>query len=91
MPWAPSDSAHDLNVVSSSVHGREKYSCRPWKRVRLYKLRKNQRCEQCCDNPSEEVHHCNGNAFDNRPSNLMALCRPCHSRMTLKGRIKRGR
>jgi hypothetical protein len=61
-----------------------------WKRVRMYKLRTSQRCEWCRDRLSEEVHHRNGDASDNRPSNLLALCKSCHSSITMSERIKKG-
>lgn len=50
--------------------------------MRMYKLRTNQRCEHCVVGFSVEVHHRNSNALDNRPSNLQALCRSCHSLLT---------
>lgn len=57
----------------------------------MYKLRTSQRCEGCRARHSEEVHHRNGNAYDNRPSNLLALCKSCHSSITVSERMKKGR
>ena len=91
MPWLPSVPARGESAVLQAAQGTNKYKCRLWKRIRMYKLRKNQLCEQCCKRPSEEVHHCNGDADDNRPANLRALCRFCHSRITVRDRINRGR
>ncbi len=62
-----------------------------WKRVRMYKLQADQCCEWCRDRLSEEVHHRNGDAGDIRPSNLLALCKRCHSSITMRERIKKGR
>ena len=35
-------------------------------------------CEICGSEKSTEVHHKNGNWRDNRPENLMRVCRSCH-------------
>ncbi|MEG1925603.1 MAG: HNH endonuclease signature motif containing protein, partial [Ruthenibacterium sp.] len=47
-------------------------------------------CEECKNQgkltPAEEVHHINplSNGGDSKTNNLMALCKPCHSRITLE-------
>lgn len=91
MPWSPRLFARRaVDRTCRSVSPRE-YSTSVWKRVRIYKLRTSQRCERCRARLSEEVHHRNGNAYDNRPSNLLALCKSCHSSITVNERIKKGR
>jgi 5-methylcytosine-specific restriction endonuclease McrA len=44
-------------------------------------------CSDCGDTASLEVHHIDGNHFDQDPSNLVWLCRRCH--MKRDGRIAR--
>ena len=38
-----------------------------------------------CGKPSRDRHHINGNTLDNRPQNILTLCRPCH--MAADGRL----
>jgi 5-methylcytosine-specific restriction endonuclease McrA len=40
--------------------------------------RDGRKCVQCGSRELLEVHHRNGNANDNRQSNLVTLCRGCH-------------
>ncbi|MDL2317714.1 HNH endonuclease [Eubacteriales bacterium OttesenSCG-928-A19] len=59
-----------------------------WLRIRDNYIAKYPLCEQCWKDgkitPAQEVHHIlplsAGGTHD--PSNLMALCKPCHSRIT---------
>lgn len=37
-------------------------------------------CSICGTSMHLQVHHLNGNAFDNDPFNLMTLCRACHTK-----------
>jgi 5-methylcytosine-specific restriction protein A len=58
-----------------------------WRRIRLAFLAKHPLCEECLKGgrltPAAEVHHitelASGGTHD--PNNLMALCKPCHSRI----------
>lgn len=54
-----------------------------WNHIRARFLKENPWCEQC-DQPSSEAHHVveirNGGTHSE--DNLMALCKPCHSRIT---------
>jgi 5-methylcytosine-specific restriction protein A len=34
--------------------------------------------------PANEVDHVDGDSFNNAPSNLQSLCKPCHSAKTVK-------
>ena len=62
---------------------------RAWRRIRLQYIMLHPLCEQCVKEnrltPAEEVHHilplANGGTHDD--SNLMALCKSCHSRITI--------
>ena len=59
-----------------------------WQRVRREVLDARPRCERGCGRPSEVVHHVDDQglkgprAYD--PSNLEALCAPCHNSETAK-------
>lgn len=61
-----------------------------WKRIRDNYAAKHPLCEKCWKDgkitPMQEVHHIlplrEGGTHD--PDNLMALCTPCHSRITAK-------
>lgn len=44
-------------------------------------------CEECSIAPALDVHHRDGDPFNNTPDNLMGLCRRCH--MTIDGRMER--
>ena len=62
---------------------------RAWKKLRARFLLRHPLCEQCRSEgrltPAHEVHHilplANGGTNDN--SNLMALCKSCHSKITI--------
>lgn len=61
---------------------------REWRRIRARYVAEHPLCEQCQKNgrltPTQEVHHIQplskGGTHDF--SNLMALCKPCHSRIS---------
>ena len=61
---------------------------RAWKRIRDRYISAHPLCEECLKtgryNPSEEVHHKLplSQGGTHAESNLMALCKPCHSRIT---------
>ncbi len=46
--------------------------------------RYNYKCATCPNREGLEIHHRNGNASDNRPSNLVLMCYLCHKRMRVK-------
>ena len=62
---------------------------RAWRRIRARYIQAHPLCEQCQSEgrltPAEEVHHilplADGGTHDVR--NLMALCKSCHSRITI--------
>jgi len=64
---------------------------RAWKKIRARFLLQHPLCEQCrLENrltPAQEVHHivplANGGTHDE--NNLLALCKSCHSRVTVTG------
>ena len=61
---------------------------RAWKRIRDRYIKSHPLCEECKQNgnltPAEEVHHIKplSKGGGNEGSNLMALCKSCHSRIT---------
>ena len=63
---------------------------RAWKRIRGRYIRAHPLCERCKKNgkitPAEEVHHIKPLAHGgtNDESNLMSLCKRCHSEITAK-------
>ena len=64
---------------------------RAWKKLRARFLLQHPLCQQCkCEGrlaAAEEVHHILplANCGTNDDSNLMALCKSCHSRITITG------
>lgn len=62
---------------------------RSWKRIRDRYIRLHPLCEECLRGQrltaAEEVHHILplAKGGGNEPDNLMALCKPCHSRITV--------
>jgi len=63
---------------------------RSWKRIRDRYIRLNPLCEECLREnrltAAEEVHHILplSKGGGNEAGNLMALCKPCHSRITVQ-------
>jgi 5-methylcytosine-specific restriction protein A len=61
---------------------------RAWKRIRDRFIKAHPLCEKCKKTgrlmPAEEVHHILplSHGGTNAADNLMALCKPCHSRIT---------
>ncbi|WP_327077819.1 HNH endonuclease [Megasphaera cerevisiae] len=73
---------YERSTVSKKRYGRA------WKRIRDRYIGKHPLCEMCLKNhkttPATEVHHIRplsrGGTHDE--DNLMALCKPCHSKIT---------
>ena len=67
---------------------------RAWKKIRARFLLQHPLCEQCRQEgrltPAQEVHHILplANGGMNNESNLMALCKSCHSRITIDSSIR---
>lgn len=63
---------------------------RSWKRIRHRHIKAHPLCEECQKQGrltvAEEVHHILplSKGGGNEPSNLMALCKSCHSRITVE-------
>lgn len=53
-----------------------------WQRCRILALNESPLCP--CGKPAMEVHHIDGNYFNNSPENLQPLCKSCHSKHTAK-------
>lgn len=49
-----------------------------WKRLRLTILERDQRRCYQCGQPANEVDHLDGNHNNDNPTNLAAICTPCH-------------
>lgn len=70
---------------------------RSWKRIRDRYIKAHPLCEECDRNgriqAAEEVHHILplSKGGGNEKSNLMALCKSCHSRITAEGGDRWGR
>lgn len=66
-----------------------------WRKLRLWFLQRNPLCAECSKRgrirPAAEVHHIRtiAEAPELRldPDNLMALCKPCHSSITLRDSV----
>lgn len=52
-----------------------------WQRLRKMVLRRNPACE--CGQPATEVDHLDGDTSNTAAANLVARCKPCHSRKTV--------
>lgn len=67
---------------------------RAWKRIRDRYISRHPLCEECVAagrlTPAEEVHHVVplAQGGDHAQENLMALCKSCHSRITLRDSVK---
>ena len=94
MPWAPKTNKIDKlkvpeNRLPSSQRG---YDC-AWRMVRRLHLLNNPLCVDCIKEkkftPANEVHHLRKLAdfphLRDEPSNLLSLCKSCHSIRTAKG------
>lgn len=63
---------------------------RSWKRIRDRYIKAHSLCEECQKQgkltPAEEVHHILplSRGGTNAVNNLMALCKPCHARITVE-------
>ena len=79
---------HQYNRYLRDPDTNKRYG-RAWKKIRAYYIQVHPLCEQCEQEgrltPAEEVHHilplANGGTHDD--DNLMALCKSCHSRITI--------
>lgn len=77
------------NKFQRDTMSKKRYG-RAWKRIRDRYIKTNPLCEECQKNgritPAEEVHHILplSKGGGNETSNLMSLCKSCHSRITVK-------
>ena len=79
---------HQYNHYLRDPDTNKRYG-RAWKKIRAHYIQAHPLCEQCEQEgrltPAEEVHHilplANGGAHDD--DNLMALCKSCHSSITI--------
>jgi 5-methylcytosine-specific restriction enzyme A len=77
---------HDAKRPSTAKRG---YGAR-WQRLRKHVLARNPLCVHCTESGrvtmAAEVHHNDGNAFNNVDDNLVPLCKSCHSRISVTQR-----
>ena len=57
-----------------------------WTKTRGLMIRRKPLCEICKTAHSQVIHHIDHNQFNNRESNLQALCRICHERIHGRGK-----
>jgi len=80
---------HNYNRYQRDPHSNRRYG-RSWKRIRDRYIQAHPLCEDCLSRgvlePATEVHHklplSRGGTND--VGNLMALCKPCHSHITVE-------
>ncbi len=73
---------------SRRERGQKRYGLSSWhKCIRPNQLAQYPLCHHCRNigliTPANEVDHIDGNPWNDHPSNLMSLCKPCHSRKTV--------
>ena len=77
---------HDAARPSASRRG---YGTQ-WRKVRQHVLNEQPLCSECKRagrvTLANEVHHDDGNQFNNVRENLIPLCKSCHSRITIAQR-----
>jgi hypothetical protein len=90
MPWKPRPKQHAraTPAMHRINHTKISYKSKHWSKIRTYALSIDPVCGSCLIRPSVEVHHRNGDSYDNRPSNLCSLCKSCHSSLTRTVRDK---
>ena len=79
---------HHYNKYERDPEAKKRYGYH-WRKVREYFLKGHPLCEMCRKDgrltKATEVHHIIplGKGGTHDPNNLMALCKPCHSRITI--------
>lgn len=75
-----------LNKSASNRSNRQRTSSYAWRQLRMKILERDKFTCQSCGLITTvlEVDHIFPNSENNDPSNLQALCRPCHEAKTLK-------
>ena len=59
------------------------YDSKRWRTIRARHIGRNPECV-ACGRAATECDHISGDHTDNRPENLQALCKACHSRKTAR-------
>lgn len=81
------EQAYNQERGSAAARG---YDAR-WRRTRAMVLAEEPLCRECAKEgrtvPATEVHHRDGNVENMTRENLESICKPCHSRLTLSGRV----
>lgn len=90
-PYCPEHTRPVRNKLEQADHN-DLYNHR-WRRVRKSYLQDNPLCQDCLSGgivrPAEDVHHIKKAKLYPElllePTNMMALCRPCHNVRTARG------
>ena len=94
MPWSPKTNKIDkLKVAENRPSSSQRGYDNSWRTVRIYHLSNFPLCGDCLTDgkfiPANEVHHKiklkDRPDLRDEPSNLMSLCKSCHSKRTAKG------
>ena len=98
-PWCPNiidgtGYCHE-HRRAGTARGTPGYGTRSWRRVRDAYIAAHPVCEGCRRAPATEVHH-RDHRHPSAPganawTNLMALCHPCHAKLTGKRRREKRR
>jgi uncharacterized membrane protein len=83
-----------IQARSRGTSGQNNGRFKDGRQFRVYRDRVvKERCATCGAEPPAvlDIHHVNGDHFDNRPENLQVLCRSCHMRETVSERWRKRR
>lgn len=86
------DRLRKQNAVARAERNQAKRAYRTshpvWRRMRAAVLQREPLCRECRKHgettPATDVDHIDGNTFNNAMSNLQPLCKPCHTRKTVR-------
>jgi 5-methylcytosine-specific restriction protein A len=89
-PASPNAPKHQTAQERDHRQGRRMYATnhRVWRAIRAEQLQHEPLCRVCMASnrvtAANEVDHIDGDSFNNKPSNMQSLCKPCHSAKTVK-------
>jgi len=89
LPGAPATGRYHYNHFQREPETNKRYG-RAWKRIRDRYIKAHPLCEECQKQgkltPAEQVHHILplSKGGSSSTDNLMALCKACHSRITVE-------
>lgn len=86
-----SKTAKQLNISRQRVHqvikGYKNFGISG--RDKKYKLAWKDRCQICFKNPTVALHHKDFNNLNDKPENLISVCKDCHYRLHLSEKAKK--